>query len=307
MPRKPGKHALAFIFVTILIDTIGLGIIIPVMPKLIMELTGDGLADAALYGGWLMFLYAALQFIMAPVIGNLSDRFGRRPVLLFALAALSIDYLILALAPTIVWLFIGRAGAGIAGASYTTANAYIADVTSPEKRAQSFGLVGAAFGIGFIVGPAMGGLLGEYGARLPFYAAAGLALLNVIYGYFVLPETLSKDKRRPFSLKRANPVGAIKQMWRYPLVIGLIAALLLHQMLMTPTRPCGPITPSRSSPGRRSILGCPWPSWASWWRSSRAASSASSFRASAKKTRSISALSSAAWAFSVLPSRPRAG
>src|SRR2546421_6309045 len=174
MPRTPGgRSAVLFIFITVLVDTIGLGIILPVMPELIMQLTGEGLSRAAVYGGWLWFIYAVMQFFCAPVLGNLSDRFGRRPVILFALLALGLDYLIMAVAPNIVWLFVGRTIAGMAGASYTPAYAYLADVSPPEKRAQNFGLVGAAFGSGFIVGPAVGGLLGALGPRAPFFAAAG--------------------------------------------------------------------------------------------------------------------------------------
>jgi DHA1 family tetracycline resistance protein-like MFS transporter len=229
-PRKPGKRALVFVLVTVLLDTMGFGVIIPVTPELIMELTGEGLSRAAVYGGWLGFVYAALQFLCAPILGNLSDRFGRRPVLLYAVASLGLDYVLMGLAPTISWLFIGRAISGIAGASFTPAHAYIADVTTPEKRAQSFGLMGAAFGAGFILGPALGGLLGELGPRAPFFAAAGLSLLNVTYGYFVLPETLDPSKRRSFDWRRANPVGTLLQIRKHPLVLGLLAALFLWQV-----------------------------------------------------------------------------
>ena len=228
-PRKPGKKALLFIMVTVLIDTMGMGVIIPVIPELIMELTGEGLSRAAVYAGWLGFVYAGLQFLFAPVLGNLSDRFGRRPVLLYALASLGVDYIVMGLAPTISWLFIGRAIAGIAGASFTPAHAYIADVTPAEKRAQSFGLMGAAFGAGFILGPALGGLLGELGPRAPFFAAAALSLLNVTYGFFVLPESLTPDRRRPFELRRANPAGTLLQIRRQPLVLGLLGSLFLWQ------------------------------------------------------------------------------
>ena len=179
------RHALAFIFITMLVDTIGLGIIIPVTPKLIAQLTGQGMSEAARWGGWLFFVFALMQFFCAPAIGGLSDRFGRRPVLIASLAMLGVDYLITALAPTIMWLFIGRFLSGIAGAAYPTANAYIADVSPPDKRAANFGLVGAAFGIGFVIGPAIGGLLGQYGVRLPFYVSAGIAFCNALYGFFV--------------------------------------------------------------------------------------------------------------------------
>ena len=228
--RKPGKKALLFILITVLIDTMGMGVIIPVIPELIMELTGEGLSRAAVYGGWLGFVYAGLQFLFAPVLGNLSDRFGRRPVILYALGSLGIDYIIMGLAPTIVWLFVGRAIAGIAGASFTPAHAYIADVTPSEKRAQSFGLMGAAFGAGFVLGPALGGLLGELGPRAPFFAAAGLSLMNLIYGLFVLPESLETAKRRPFDWRRANPVGTLLQIRKHPLVLGLLGSLFLWQL-----------------------------------------------------------------------------
>jgi len=229
-PRKPGKRALVFVLVTVLLDTMGFGVIIPVTPELIMELTGEGLSRAAVYGGWLGFVYAALQFLFAPILGGLSDRFGRRPVLLYAVASLGIDYVVMGLAPTITWLFIGRAISGIAGASFTPAHAYIADVSPPEKRAQSFGFMGAAFGAGFILGPALGGLLGEIGPRAPFFAAAALSMINFVYGYFVLPETLDPAKRRPFDWRRANPVGTLMQIRKHPLVLGLLAALFLWQL-----------------------------------------------------------------------------
>lgn len=222
MIQKPRKAALTFIFITVLIDVIGLGIIIPVIPSLIVELTGEGLSKAAIYGGWLMFVYAFTQFVFAPVIGGLSDRFGRRPVLLFSLLGFGIDYILIGFAPNIFWLFVARLISGITGASHTTASAYIADVSEPEKRAQNFGLIGAAFGLGFIIGPVVGGLLGQYGARVPFFAAAGLTLINVLYGYFILPESLPPEKRRKFDIKRANPLGALKHLKQFPGIGGLI-------------------------------------------------------------------------------------
>ncbi len=218
--------ALVFIFITLLIDVIGFGIIIPVMPKLIRQLIGGTLSDASRYGGWLLFSYAVMQFIFSPILGGLSDQYGRRPVLLFSLFGFGLDYLFLGFAPTIGWLFVGRIVAGITGSSFTTAGAYIADVSEPEKRAQNFGIIGAAFGLGFIIGPALGGILGQYGARMPFFAAAGLALLNWLYGYFILPESLKPENRRKFNWKRANPVGALLQLRRYPVIIGLIASLI---------------------------------------------------------------------------------
>jgi DHA1 family tetracycline resistance protein-like MFS transporter len=219
--------ALSFIFITVLIDFIGFGIILPVLPELIAKLIHGGLSDAARYGGWLLFAYAFMQFLFAPVLGGLSDRFGRRPVLLFSLFGFGIDYLFLAFAPTIGWLFVGRLVAGITGASFTTASAYIADISTPEKRAQNFGMLGAAFGLGFIIGPALGGQLGEFGTRVPFIAASALTLLNWLYGYFILPESLPKENRRKFEWKRANPVGALVQLKKYPAVAGLILSLVL--------------------------------------------------------------------------------
>jgi len=224
------QRALAFIFVTVLIDMIGFGIIIPVMPALIVELTGETLGNAAIWGGRLLVVYAAMQFFFAPIVGNLSDRFGRRPVLIASLVVFGIDYGIMGFAPTLAWLFLGRLLAGIAGASHTSANAYIADVSAPKDRSKNFGLIGAAFGLGFVLGPVIGGLLGEYGSRIPFYAAGALALANATYGFFVLPETLAADQRRPFSLRRANPIGALSEMRRYPIVISLFTVLFLYQI-----------------------------------------------------------------------------
>jgi DHA1 family tetracycline resistance protein-like MFS transporter len=224
---KHKQAALGFIFVTILIDVIGMGVIIPVIPKLIEQLTGEGLSDAARYGGWLTFAYAIMQFLFSPVLGGLSDKFGRRPVLLFALLGLAIDYLFMAYAPTLAWLFVGRVIAGITGASFTTATAYIADISEPEKRAQNFGLIGVAFGLGFIVGPVLGGVFSQWGARVPFLVSAGLTFLNLIYGYFILPESLPADNRRNFEWKRANPIGSLKNLKKYPVVSGLILSLVL--------------------------------------------------------------------------------
>jgi DHA1 family tetracycline resistance protein-like MFS transporter len=230
LPRRPGAHALLFVFLTVLIDTIGFGIIIPVIPKLIVELTATDLAGAARYGGLLLFVYAALQFLCSPVLGNLSDRFGRRPVLLLSMVSFGIDYLIMAVAPTFAWLLVGRALAGMAGAVYSPANAYVADITPPERRAKQFGILGAAFGLGFIIGPAIGGLLAGLGSRAPFFAAAGLAFLNAGYGFLVLPETLPPERRRPFSFRRANPVGTLVALRRYPGVLVLAGGLFLWQV-----------------------------------------------------------------------------
>jgi MFS transporter, DHA1 family, tetracycline resistance protein len=228
--RKAGNGALVFIFITVLVDSIGFGIILPVLPGLIMQLTRASIDQAAAYGGWLSFVYALMQFFCAPVLGNLSDHFGRRPVLLFALLALGLDYLIMGFAPVIGWLFVGRAIAGIAGASFTPAYAYVADVTEPARRAQSFGLIGAAFGIGFIVGPAIGGMLGTFGPRAPFFTAGAIALANATLGYFALPESLPRESRRPFHWARANPLGTLAQMRRYPVVLLMLGALFLWQL-----------------------------------------------------------------------------
>ncbi len=222
--RKP---ALGFIFITLLLDILGVGLIIPILPKLIEELSGGNVSAASHAFGWLAALYSMMQFICAPVLGSLSDRFGRRPVILGSLLGSGFDYLLLALAPTLPWFFLGRIIAGITGANITAANAYIADVSPPEKRAANFGLVGAAFGLGFIIGPAMGGWLGHYGLRVPFYAAAGLTFLNWFYGLFVLPESLPRDQRRAFDWKRANPVGSFVALRRHPELFGLTETYFL--------------------------------------------------------------------------------
>ncbi len=227
MGASRSRHALAFIFVTVLLDAIGVGIILPVTPALIVDLIGGDLSGASLYGGWLGFVFAAMQFLFAPVLGNLSDRFGRRPVILFALATLGVDYLIMALTPTIAWLFLGRAVAGIAGASFTPAYAYVADVTPAKQRARAFALLGAAFGAGFILGPAVGGLLGGLGPRAPFYAAALISLANLGYGWFVLPESLPPQSRRSFEWRRANPAGTLIRMRGHPEVLALLLAMFL--------------------------------------------------------------------------------
>src|SRR6187549_2376781 len=221
------RPALGFIFVTLLIDIIGLGIIIPVMPKLIVELTGGTLSDASRYGGWMLFAYSSMQFVCAPIIGGLSDRYGRRPVLLGSLLGFGIDYIFLALAPTLAWLFVGRIIAGMLGASFTTGAAYIADISTPEKRAQNFGIIGAAFGLGFIIGPLMGGLLEPLGSRVPFMVAAGLSLVNCLYGFFILPESLKLENRRKFEWSRANPIDSLLNLKRYTVILGLVASLVL--------------------------------------------------------------------------------
>ncbi len=225
--KTNSKAALRFIFFTLLIDVTGLGLIIPVIPKLIEQLTGGNVSASSQWGGWLTFAYAIMQFIFAPVLGNLSDKYGRRPILLASLLGFGVDYLFVAFAPTIAWLFVGRLVAGVTGASFTTASAYIADISTPQNRAQNFGLIGAAFGLGFIIGPVVGGLLGSYGTRVPFLVAAALCLLNALYGYFILPESLPKDQRRPFEWRRANPLGSLMHLKKYPGISGLIGSLIL--------------------------------------------------------------------------------
>lgn len=222
------KAAIGFIFITLLIDVMGWGLIIPVMADLIAQLKKIPVNQASTYGALLLSVFAITQFLFAPVIGNLSDRYGRRPVLLLSLLGFGIDYIILALAPTYGLLFIGRIIAGITGASFTTATAYIADVSTDEtSKAKNFGLIGAAFGLGFVLGPALGALLATWGIRAPFYAAAALCLLNCLYGYFLLPESLSKENRRPFDWKRANPFGSLKFLTKHPELGGLALSFFL--------------------------------------------------------------------------------
>ena len=227
---KKKDHSLLFIFITIFIDITGLGIIIPVIPALITELINGSISEAAKYSGWLMFSYASLQFLFAPFLGGLSDQYGRRPVILLSLFGFGVNYLVLALAPNIIWLFLGRIFQGIMGASLTTASAYIADISTPEKKAQNFGLIGAAFGLGVILGPVIGGYLGQFGSRVPFIAAAAFTLINLIYGYFILPESLDKKNRRKFDIKRANPVGTLMSLKRYPVISGLLICIVLFNI-----------------------------------------------------------------------------
>ncbi|HEY4369829.1 MAG TPA: TCR/Tet family MFS transporter [Steroidobacteraceae bacterium] len=225
-----GRNPLIFIFITRLIDAIGFGIVMPVLPQLLLSMGSPNIASATRTAGVLLVTYAGLQFFCGPVMGNLSDRFGRRPVILASLFAYGFDYTLMGLAPTIGWLFIGRAIAGIAGAVYVPANAFVADVTPPEKRAQAFGMMGSAFGLGFILGPGIGGLLGELGPRAPFFAAGALAALNFLFGYFVLPESLPLERRRAYSWLRANPFGAAAALTRYPAV--LLYALVVAAYLI---------------------------------------------------------------------------
>lgn len=222
------KAAIGFIFITLLIDVMGWGLIIPVMADLIAQLKKIPVNEASTYGALLLSVFAIMQFLFAPMIGNLSDKYGRRPILLLSLLGFGIDYIILALSPSYGWLFIGRVIAGFTGASFTTATAYIADVSTDEtSRAKNFGLIGAAFGLGFVLGPALGALLATWGIRAPFYAAAALCLLNCLYGYFFLPESLSKENRRAFEWKRANPFGSLKFLTRHPEIGGLAIGFFL--------------------------------------------------------------------------------
>ncbi|HUQ10321.1 MAG TPA: TCR/Tet family MFS transporter [Steroidobacteraceae bacterium] len=225
------RAALTFVLLSVFIDSIGFGIIIPSLPSVIMELTGESVSTAADWSGYLMALYALLQFFLAPVFGNLSDRFGRRPLLLLSLFAFGVDFLLTGMATTMTWLFIGRAFAGVFGASFATANAYIGDISDDGNRAKNFGFIGAAWGAGFTLGPVIGGFVAEgLGPRAPFYAAAALALANVAFGFFALPESLPPERRRPFEWKRANPFGAFKSLAHLPTVTGLLFAVFLYQV-----------------------------------------------------------------------------
>ncbi|WP_439122388.1 TCR/Tet family MFS transporter [Marivita sp.] len=219
-----------FILITVMIDAMGIGLIIPVMPDLIRDVTGRDLANAALWGGVLATVYAVMQFLFGPVIGNLSDRFGRRPVLLISLVVMAADYVVMAVAGSIWLLLIGRVIGGITAATQSTASAYMADISDPEKKAQNFGLVGAAFGLGFVIGPLMGGVLGEWGTRAPFWAAAALAGANALLGFFVLRETVTDAIRRPFDWRRANPLGAFRSLGEFPGMGRLFAVFFLYQV-----------------------------------------------------------------------------
>lgn len=227
---KGRRFALSVVFLTALIDSIGFGIILPVTPVLLMEVTGENLSSSAVYGGWLMFSFAIMQFIFMPVLGNLSDAYGRKPILLGSLLVLSINYLIMGFAQSLTLLVIGRLISGIGSATFSTCNAYIADSTTPEERAQYFGLMGAAFGLGFIIGPALGGFLGEFGSRVPFFATAGLILFNLVLGLIFLPESLKKENRRPFEIGRANPFSALKQISQFKVAFGIIGVMFLYNL-----------------------------------------------------------------------------
>lgn len=227
---KSHKTALLFIFITILVDVIGIGIILPIIPDLIMELTGEGNHMAIIYGMWLTTAFAGMQFLFSPVLGEISDRFGRRPILLIALLGLSIDYLIHAWAPTITWLFLGRFLAGITGASFTVASAYIADISTKENKAKNFGLIGAAFGIGFIIGPGIGGFFGEIDIRLPFYIAAALTFANFLFGWFFVPESLAPENRRKINVMKMVPGVSLVALRNYKGLLLLISAFFLANL-----------------------------------------------------------------------------
>ena len=222
-----------FIMFTVMIDAMGIGLIMPVMPDLMVEVGGGTLGAAALWGGLLSTSFAAMQFLFGPVVGGLSDRFGRRPILLVSLVAMAADYLLMAVAGTIWLLLIGRIIGGITAATHSTANAYIADISKPEDKSANFGLIGAAFGLGFVLGPLIGGLLAEYGTRAPFYAAAVLSGLNALFGWVVLKETVTDAIRRPFSLKRANPFGAFKALSKFPMIGTLLGVYFVYSIAHT--------------------------------------------------------------------------
>ena len=233
--KSKSKNPIIFIFITVLIDCIGIGIIVPVIASLVTEVSHVSLNQATTYSGYMMATYAIMQFIFAPVLGGLSDKYGRRPVLLLSLFGLGCDYIFLSFANTLPLLFVGRVIAGICGASFTTSFAYIADVSAPEKRAQNFGMMGAAFGLGFIIGPMLGGLFSGLGVRAPFIAAACFSLINWLYGYFILPESLKPENRRNFDIKRANPFGAFAQLRKSKnirtIVVGVFLLYLAGQVM----------------------------------------------------------------------------
>ena len=224
------RSAIVFVAVTALLDSVGFGIIMPVLPGLLMEITGEDLSANALYAGWLMFVFAIMQFLFSPLVGNLSDRYGRRPILLVSLFVAGINYLIMGFAETLLLLFIGRVISGVVAATMSTCNAYFADITPPEERAMRFGIIGAAFGMGFVIGPVIGGFLGEFGTRMPFYAAAAISFANIVFGFLVLKESLSSENRRLLELKRANPIGTLMHLSQFPMVFGIIAVMFIWNL-----------------------------------------------------------------------------
>ena len=231
VPAARRSAAVSFIFITLVLDVLAMGVIIPVLPKLIDGFMGGQHADAVRMGSLLGLIWAVMQFISAPIQGALSDRFGRRPVLLVSMTGLGLDYILMALAPNLTWLIIGRALSGVTAASFSTANAYIADITTPDRRAAAFGMMGAAFGIGFVLGPLLGGITGSIDPRLPFWIAAGLCLLNALYGYFVLPESLPPERRaKNFSFERSNPIAAMSFLYASPQLFGLAVAQFLYAL-----------------------------------------------------------------------------
>jgi DHA1 family tetracycline resistance protein-like MFS transporter len=231
MPRRDArKAAVAFVLITVCLDVLALGITVPILPKLVETMLGGDTARAAILFGLFTTAWALMQFLFQPLMGALSDRYGRRPVILLSNLGLGLDYILMALAPTVSWLFVGRVISGIAASSFSTATAYIADVTAPDKRAEAFGLIGVAFGFGFVLGPAVGGLLGAIDPRLPLWVAAGLSLANALYGFLVLPESLTPDKRAPFRWARANPLGALRLLASHPQLMGLSGSMFLYHM-----------------------------------------------------------------------------
>ncbi|MFO0995591.1 MAG: MFS transporter, partial [Alphaproteobacteria bacterium] len=229
-PTGRQRAAVIFIFITVVLDVLALGVMIPVLPKLVVTFVDGNVEAGAKVYGVFGIAWALMQFLFSPFLGSLSDRFGRRPVILISNFGLGLDYILMALAPNLAWLFVGRVISGITAATITTAGAYIADVTPPERRAGGFGLIGAAFGIGFVLGPALGGLLGAIDARLPFWAAAGLSLANGLYGLFILPESLPRAKRAAFSWTRANPLGSLALLRSHPVLLGLSGVLFVQNL-----------------------------------------------------------------------------
>lgn len=227
-PQPVSRHAVTFVLVAVFLDMVGFGLIMPVLPRLIEDVGHVGLDRAAVIGGWMFAAFSLAQFAFAPLMGNLADKFGRRPLLLLAIFGLGADFILMALAPSLEWLFVGRIIAGICGSSWIIASAYIADVTAPDQRARAFGMMGAAFGVGFVIGPALGGLLGELGPRVPFWVAAGISLLNFAYGIFVLPESLAPENSRRFEIWRANPFGAFRVFATYRGVLPMVLVLGLY-------------------------------------------------------------------------------